>query len=732
MKVTRGEQPYLSPVHAEMIRKSAIAPEVAAARGYRTVERPELMRLGFARVQALPGLLVPMYGPQGKPVLWQVRPDKPRPDPKKPEKVVKYETPMGKGLRIDFPPSVLDKIKNADEPLTITEGVRKADAVASLGMACISIIGVDGWRGTRSDGDKGPLEDLDHIPFLGRLVYLGFDSDVMTKNEVRAALHRLTSHLALSGAKVRWLRLKPGPETLTGQRAKVGLDDYLSAGGDFGDLIKRSVKPGKLPVRVNGRSLPDLTRDAIAALAHRNDPPTVFRRGDDLVERRTVGVKPMTLPRLRYRLSEAGNWHRTDKDGNWTATNPPIDAVQNVTAADDLWPFPHLDRIVSTPVFAGDGSLRSEPGYHAPSRSLYVPPAGLVVPRVKDKPTAESVRKAKAWIEKLFAEFPFVDQADRAHAWAMLLQPFAREMIRGATPMYSVEAPRQSTGKTCLVKSALAPAVGEVATNAAPHGDEEMEKKLTTFFRQAEQVVLFDNVKRRMGYPSLASALTSQTWQGRVLGQSETIQAPILCTWVMTANNPTFDDDMPRRTIPLRLDTGLENPHHRSDFKLSLPAWALEHRGELIWAACTLIRSWVVDGRPAPPKQVPSLGSYGPWRRVLGGVLHHHGIPGFLGNLAKAEPSGDQETLSFLADYCSREFESWFTMSVLASRLFYEGVAELEGIHGRDVEQFAQSLGYFFRAHRGQVVGDLVLERSEKRQAAGYGWRFGPVKKPAV
>ena len=53
---------------------------------------------------------------------------------------------------------------------------------------------------------------------------IAFDSDVMTKESVRGALKRLTGWLRFRGATVRLVILASDGE-------KVGLDDYLAAGG---------------------------------------------------------------------------------------------------------------------------------------------------------------------------------------------------------------------------------------------------------------------------------------------------------------------------------------------------------------------------------------------------------------------------------------------------------------------------------------------------------------------
>src|SRR5216684_3709175 len=59
-------RPTLAPQHQRLLDSSAIAPHVAAARGYRTVtERSEIRELRFSKSCPLPGLLIPLHGVDG-------------------------------------------------------------------------------------------------------------------------------------------------------------------------------------------------------------------------------------------------------------------------------------------------------------------------------------------------------------------------------------------------------------------------------------------------------------------------------------------------------------------------------------------------------------------------------------------------------------------------------------------------------------------------------------------
>src|SRR5215218_3194916 len=242
----------LSPAHKRMLfEESVIDARVAVKRGYRTVTRKaELERLGFGRHQRnVPALLVPIYGLAGEISLYQLRPDEPRIG--KRGKPVKYETPAGASMALDVHPFCRDQLGDPKTPLFITEGVKKGDALASSGLCAVALIGVWNFRGTNEHGGKTALSDWEYVALNGRKVYVVFDSDVMEKLEVYAALSRLKASLESRRARVSLIYLPPGDSG-----AKQGVDDYLATGGTVDNLIWHSTSELKSTPREEGSATP--------------------------------------------------------------------------------------------------------------------------------------------------------------------------------------------------------------------------------------------------------------------------------------------------------------------------------------------------------------------------------------------------------------------------------------------------------------------------------------------
>lgn len=193
--------------HRAMLEcESGIRADVIKARGYETVtSKIELKRRGFSAAQQnAPALLIPIFSPTGDVVLYQARPDTPCISKGKP---VKYETPSGSNMALDMHPFAKDKAGDPGTPLFITEGIKKGDALVTHGLCAVALIGVWNFRGRNEHGGKVALPEWEFIALNGRDCYIVFDSDVMTKEPVHAALVRLKAMLEHRGAKVKLIYL---------------------------------------------------------------------------------------------------------------------------------------------------------------------------------------------------------------------------------------------------------------------------------------------------------------------------------------------------------------------------------------------------------------------------------------------------------------------------------------------------------------------------------------------
>jgi len=262
---------------------SGISLDVAKKRGYRSIlGRAELKSLGFSSSQLrTSGLLIPVIAPDGSNPFCTYRPDHPRKNSK--GKEIKYEMPSGIKMRIDVPPRCLDNIKNPNIRLFITEGQKKADALASKGECVTDLLGVWNFKGKNEFGGTTVLADLDCIALDNREVYVVFDSDVMIKEQVRLALDRLTEHLTRKKAKVKHIFLPNNGD------GKTGVDDYL-LDHKIDDLLNLAKQPEVQPPSEKKKKSKYIARfeNLIDIVIHENDAQfLIIENGQAVLKKRS-------------------------------------------------------------------------------------------------------------------------------------------------------------------------------------------------------------------------------------------------------------------------------------------------------------------------------------------------------------------------------------------------------------------------------------------------------------
>jgi putative DNA primase/helicase len=359
----------LAPQHAAKIGSSAISAEVAAQRGYRTVHtKSGLAELGFGRSQQIvPTLLVPVWGVTGEIAMRLHRPDNPREHKGKGNgktKVVKYETPAKGSMVLDVPPGARARIADPKVPLWVTEGVLKADAAVSAGLCCIAVLGVWNWRGTNADGGKTALADWESVALNGRQLFIVFDSDVMTKRAVHDALARLGALLARRGAEVAYVYLPQGES-----EAKVGLDDFLAAGGTA-DGLRRLARTRLAEPESSDRTWPPaqdpmaVARRYMKAYTH-DGKPTLRRWRSTWMRWETTcwtEAEDAAVKTELYKALEHATWAGLDKNGepmemDW---QPNRNKISNVLEA--LGAVAHLPDKTNPPAWLERAGTRSPHG----------------------------------------------------------------------------------------------------------------------------------------------------------------------------------------------------------------------------------------------------------------------------------------------------------------------------------------------------------------------------------
>lgn len=447
----------------------------------------------------------------------------------------------------------------------------------------------------------------------------------------------------------------------TPRRAKPPAPRVAQAGRD-GQDGPADTEPTLPTIVANGRDLPELLAEAIAATCRANRPPRIMMRQDALVEvgqdeRGRAVIRPLPPHGLRLRMTEAAVWVSVSQGrGGERKSTPAVPSEHVVQAAlspqaREKWTVPPLEVVTETPTLRPDGTVITEPGYDPATRLFYAPPPGLEVPPIPTHPQQAEARAALHTVAGLFDDFPFESQADRANLLALLLTPIVRPAISRAVPLILLDAPQQGTGKSLIADVTQLIAMGYIAADAAPanDNDDEWRKRLFSVLLSGNAVINFDNLEGRLRAPALAMALTTPDFRDRIMGTQTTVSLPVRVTWIATGNNIQLGGDLARRCVRCRLDARTDRPWERSGFKHDdLKGYVRANRGALLAALLTAARGWYAAGRPKAAG-LPRMGEYAEWVNIVGGVLAFCGVEGFLETQEVLYTEADSDAADWLA-----------------------------------------------------------------------------------
>jgi hypothetical protein len=426
-------------------------------------------------------------------------------------------------------------------------------------------------------------------------------------------------------------------------------------------------KPERHPwkVVVNGSTLQTQTEISLDAIAEANDPPFLFNRARSLVrvvfdENGNPFISVLNEAGVRGILERSAEYVKTRVDGSETPTFPPIEVVKDIMNLPEWYTIPPITGIVEVPIVLTDGGLVLKQGYDRKTRLFYAPAPDLVIPAIPDRPGKADVDRAVALIEEIFVDFPFVDGPSKANMIGALLTAVLRPMILGPVPMAIIDKPQAGTGATLLSEVIATVATGRsAALMTAPEDDAAWRKAITASLSQGRNLAIVDNVETKLYTASLAAVLTSNTWTDRRFGKNdEMITLPHTMFWISTGNNLQLGGDLPRRCFWIRLDAQSARPWQRTDYRHpDLMPWIARERGRILGAILTIVRGWILAGRPKPSAAAPRMGGFDGWRDTIGGILECCGVPGFLLNTEEMYAQADLDGPQWEAF-----LEKWFTI----------------------------------------------------------------------
>lgn len=457
-------------------------------------------------------------------------------------------------------------------------------------------------------------------------------------------------------------------------------------------------------------------------------------------------IRELPLPVLRVRLAQVARWLKEGKDRAWKRVDPPDKIVQAVFQRGQWEYVRPLVGVISAPTMRLDGSVLQTPGYDEASGLLLWPSASFF--EVPDEPTIDDARAAAEQILDVVCDFPFRRPADRSAWLAGLLTLLARYTIDGPCPLFLIDANTRGSGKSRLVDAASICAHGiKAARSSISSHEEEMRKQITSLLAEGSPSALFDNVRSgaKLGGPAFDALLTSDVWKDRVLGRTLTLTLPALTVWWATGNNVQLVGDLSRRTLHIRLESPLEDPENRSDFKHgagdALLRYIDERRRFLVTQGLTILRAHCVAGRPDMGAR---WGSYESWSKIVVGAIRWLGLPDPLEVRATEDIEADEERLCIGAlvaafEAIGRPVTVREIVTELYPRTQYDGEpyhdpsptydparSAVEAITAAKGTPSVVQVGHLLKRFRGRIVGGRSIESETDPHLKVQRWLVKP------
>jgi len=552
-----------------------------------------------------------------------------------------------------------------------------------------------------------------------------------------------------------------------------------------------------VPVRLDGgmqlRVYCDQTFDAILT-TNNHQHPTIYQKSGGLVRiMKTGGSKRVIQPvdedvlfnALTYRCNffkrptqkQYAEWkrnHEIEVDNFLTANPlgdpkelmddipfaPPRDVVKNILCRHTYEGLPELIGIVTCPIMdLQTGNINFSSHYDTIAQ-MYYGSTGLVIPPIPTNPTKEEVQTALTFLKETIMDFPFVDETSRENIISLLITAVIRPSIDGNIPIFLIDKPSAGTGAGLLCDTVALIVTGEVARvmTLSKGGEEEWKKVITGVLRSGNLLSIVDNIEDKVNLPSLASLVTCGLYSDRILGSNMIFTSPHRQTWLINGNNVQLGGDIARRVVGSRMNANMECPWLRSEtsFHHNQIPWITENRGNILAAIYTIVRGWVLAGKPQADCKLPSMGSFEVWRNTLGGIMRFIGCNNFLTNAQEMIETTDVDAPQwntfievlydklvahgyFMKDDDGKKIENvvGFTTSNVSNIIDLEkdlnnvrGGISLESILPDDLtdnlgfRDFSRVFGIAMRKHKDRIFRTYKLEKSEKVKDKAIVWKI--------
>lgn len=439
-------------------------------------------------------------------------------------------------------------------------------------------------------------------------------------------------------------------------------------------------------------------------------------------------ITAITADYLGQRLDELVTFERYDaRRKQMRAINCPREVALRLLSLGDWARIPILRSVMRSPFLRSDGTVCASEGYDEATATLLF--RSVEIEPIEEAPDSIAAASALDELRAPFVEVPWVDAIHEAafHSYLMtiLLRP-----ILPTVPAFIFTAPTPGAGKTLLMDCGAMIVHGITpAKRTYPKDADELRKVLQAVILCGDPVLAFDNLRAgaAVGEDALNLYVTADAVGDRTLGHSEVRRIVNSAVFAFSGNNITARADFVRRAIAIKIDPNVERPEERRFTISDLRTHVLEHRAELLRAALTLIRAFVVAGAPMPTRAL--LGGFEEWDRLVCGSLGWAGMPDPLLTQAdiRAEDSEATSSTALFAALAIMSNGVVFKVAQVRERVEQQGNLDDLAEAIREACGDVKNLGHWLRARNGQVRGGYKLVRQTSPSAGQARWRIVPL-----
>ena len=239
-----------------------------------------------------------------------------------------------------------------------------------------------------------------------------------------------------------------------------------------------------------------------------------------------------------------------------------------------------------------------------------------------------SLEDAEAFLLDVLKAFPFAKEDGLGNTRSLgvhiaaLMGVYCRAMFQPGTvrPMVIYSANQSGSGKSLLMRMALAPVFGTPAEKSKPSND-EIGKILDIAAMEARPYLVLDDCPS-LHSNALNQFITSHMHEARVLGQSRNVRREIVTQVFATGNQLTLAEDLVRRSLVVDLFEPGKAPD-RTFKELITDEWLFltETRSQFLAALWAIMRSWKEADMPHDSEVRSSSASM--WASVIGSLVNH-------------------------------------------------------------------------------------------------------------